>query len=232
MPSDWALKIAWQTTERWWANEEEAQKIPWIQVCAEALDAARAQGKREGLEEAAHVALSTAARINEKCERMAKGADLVAAEIRARIEQPAAQEPTRVAIELSGEQLYLLIKFIQAFAGQSSVESAPQLRSIAEKLRARIEEPAAREGLEEKQGAPVGWRYRVLVDRHSTGNPQPGEICMLDINRVPCYGVPGRWEYYNGPDKPAVDWMCTAEPLYARLDAAAFRISMPKEPQS
>lgn len=30
---------------------------------------------------------------HEKCERMAKCADLVAAEIRARIEQPVAQEP-------------------------------------------------------------------------------------------------------------------------------------------
>lgn len=126
-----------------WAYEIAREQRRDVETMATNLDAARAQGRREGLEEAAHVALSTAARINEKCERMAKGADLVAADIRARIEEPAAQEPTRVAIELSGEQLYLLIKFIQAFAGQSSVESAPQLRSIAEKLRARIEEPTA-----------------------------------------------------------------------------------------
>lgn len=72
-----------------------------------------------------------------------------------------------------------------------------------------------REGLDEKQGSPVAWRYRVLVNKHATGDPQPGEICMLDINGLPVYGIPGMWRYSDGPDKPAVDWICSAEPLYA-----------------
>lgn len=89
MPSDWAnLEVKRLKA----AMFSECARSP-DEFWAAALDAARAQGRREGLEEAAHVALSVAARINDKCERMAKGADLVAAEIRARIEQPAAQEP-------------------------------------------------------------------------------------------------------------------------------------------
>lgn len=134
MPSDWANREVKRLKAAMFSECARSPDEFW----AAALDAARAQGRREGLEEAALLVYDGGVA------RIELDADL-AADIRARIEEPAAQEPTRVAIELSGEQLYLLIKFIQAFAGQSSVESAPQLRSIAEKLRASIEEPTAQE---------------------------------------------------------------------------------------
>lgn len=90
MPSEWAMAKAERTAESWWANEEEAQKIPWIQFCAEALDAARSQGRREGPEEAAQVADGHA----EHGEFWHAGrydcAEYIALDIRARINQ----EPT------------------------------------------------------------------------------------------------------------------------------------------
>ena len=61
---------------------------------------------------------------------------------------------------------------------------------------------------------PVGWRYRVLVDKHSTGPPLPGQISMLDIRHTPVFGTPGEWRYSDGPTRPSIDWMCEAEPLY------------------
>lgn len=66
--------------------------------------------------------------------------------------------------------------------------------------------------------SPVGWRYRVLVNKHSTGEPLPGEISQLDIYRTPVWGKPGSWRYSDGPDKPNVDWMCDAEPLYRQIE--------------
>lgn len=65
---------------------------------------------------------------------------------------------------------------------------------------------------------PAAWRYRVLVDKHSTGVPLPGEISMLDIYRTEVWGKPGGWRYSDGPDKPDVHWMCVAEPLYSGDD--------------
>lgn len=79
-----------------------------------------------------------------------------------------------------------------------------------------------REGLEEaKQRSPIAWRYKVLVNKHSTGSPLPGEIFMLDINRIKVWGIPGAWRYSDGPDKPDVDWMCEAEPLFASQEPTA-----------
>ncbi len=63
--------------------------------------------------------------------------------------------------------------------------------------------------------AACGWRYKVLVNKHSTGDPLPGQISMLDISRTTVWGDPGQWRYSDGATKPDVDWMCVAEPLYA-----------------
>lgn len=60
----------------------------------------------------------------------------------------------------------------------------------------------------------VGWRYRVLVNKHATGIPLPGEISMLNMSRQAVWGIPGQWRYSDGPNKPDVDWMCVAEPLF------------------
>lgn len=61
---------------------------------------------------------------------------------------------------------------------------------------------------------PVGWRYKVLVNKHSSGSPLAGEISMLDIAHTTVWGIPGGWQYSDGPAKPNTDWMCEAEPLY------------------
>jgi hypothetical protein len=50
MASEWAMTLARKTAERWWANENESQKTPWVSLMAEALDAARAEGRREEAE--------------------------------------------------------------------------------------------------------------------------------------------------------------------------------------
>lgn len=63
--------------------------------------------------------------------------------------------------------------------------------------------------------SPAGWRYRVLVNKHASGPPRPGEMSMLDIFHQEVWGVPGAWRYSDGPDKPRVDWMFEAEPLYS-----------------
>jgi len=70
-------------------------------------------------------------------------------------------------------------------------------------------------GPTQPQQDPVGWRYRVLVNKHSTGAVMPEEISMLDISRTKVWGIPGQWRYSDGPNKPDVDWMCESEPLYA-----------------
>ncbi len=40
---------------------------------------------------------------------------------------------------------------------------------------------------------------------------------MLDISRTVVWGSPGQWRYSDGPEKPNIDWMCEAEPLYAEI---------------
>jgi hypothetical protein len=64
----------------------------------------------------------------------------------------------------------------------------------------------------------VGWRYRVLVNKHSTGAPLQGEISMLDIYGTTVWGKPGEWRYSNGFQRPNVDWMCEAQPLFNKPD--------------
>ena len=74
---------------------------------------------------------------------------------------------------------------------------------------------------------PIGWRFNVLVDKHSTGAPLPGEISMLDISRQQVWGHPGQWRYSDGPNKPDVDWICEAEPLYFAPAALASTAPCP-----
>lgn len=61
---------------------------------------------------------------------------------------------------------------------------------------------------------PVAWRYKVLVNKHATGFPLPGQISMLDSNRMVVWGNIGGWQYSDGPERPRVGWICEAEPLY------------------
>jgi len=83
--------------------------------------------------------------------------------------------------------------------------------AVIEELRAQITE------LERYKKAfeiPIGWRYRTITDKHTTGAPLPGEIYLLDVM---VWGKPGAWKYSDGPTKPDVDWMYDAEPLYGAI---------------
>lgn len=84
MPSDWAKQKATKIVDGVAFDEGCIEEC--IGDIATNLDAARAQGRREGLEEAALLVYDGGVA------RIELDADL-AAEIRARIEQPAAQEP-------------------------------------------------------------------------------------------------------------------------------------------
>lgn len=70
---------------------------------------------------------------------------------------------------------------------------------------------------------PVGWRYKTLINKHATGLPLAGQISMLDIHRTPVWGNPGAWRYSDGPERPDLDWMCEAEPLYMATAAEQER---------
>lgn len=78
MPSEWAMKEA----RRHW--ERISTDLPFISL-AEALDAVRAQGRREGLEEAAGIA-----EIGGRDDLATIIGKVIAADIRARIEEPTA----------------------------------------------------------------------------------------------------------------------------------------------
>lgn len=104
---------------------------------------------------------------------------------------------------------------------RSSIAQAREALELREALDAARAQ-GRREGPEEaKQSSPIAWRYKVLVNKHSSGEPLPGEIFMLDICRTKVWGIPGAWRYSDGPGKPDVDWMCEAEPLFASQEPTA-----------
>jgi hypothetical protein len=103
-------------------------------------------------------------------------------------------------------------KYFEESYLQMANANAKRLRSQVEELQRELQE--ARK-MHDASDIPVGWRYRVLVNKHSSGPPLQGEIPMLDICRQRVWGSPGEWRYSDGPDAPDVDWMCDAEPLYA-----------------
>lgn len=62
----------------------------------------------------------------------------------------------------------------------------------------------------------VGWRYRMLIDKHVTGPPRKNEISMLDEYGQKVWGTLSSWRYEDGPIKPeGIDWMHEAQPLFA-----------------
>lgn len=82
MPSEWAYEIA---------REQRRD----VETMATNLDAARAQGRREGLEEAAKVADAHEDHVGfEHDSQRDACVRFIAAEIRALVEESAAQEPT------------------------------------------------------------------------------------------------------------------------------------------
>lgn len=76
MPSEWAMEKTNKIVEHWDISDSMEPLI------AEALDAARAQGRRDGLEEAAKIADSHDTRYG--C------VDAIAAKIRSRMQEPKA----------------------------------------------------------------------------------------------------------------------------------------------
>lgn len=84
MPSEWAMEIAKRIADLWYP----ADILP--PVIAEALDAARAQGRREGLEDAARIAARASHGGDECCCEKCLTSRLIESDIRAAI----AKEPT------------------------------------------------------------------------------------------------------------------------------------------
>lgn len=94
MPSEWAKQKATKIVDGVAFDEGCIEEC--IGDIATNLDAARAQGRREGLEEAAKIAANGSEHVCGSLwcnDEVAHTRGDVAAEIRARIEQPAAQEP-------------------------------------------------------------------------------------------------------------------------------------------
>jgi hypothetical protein len=80
-------------------------------------------------------------------------------------------------------------------------------------------EPQADPVREERAG-PIGWLYKIIVDKHLTGNPRNGQI---QINGV--WGTPSNHIYFS-PETPTHQWIWWQSPVYL---PAATRTEKPSE---
>jgi hypothetical protein len=210
MADDWALERAREI--RQWI--ESSYNIRWDAVPAATVDnriAAELRKERENANESEGQAAEwrdKAGRLDveiRKERERAEAAEKRAADLTEQLVEITAKSVSNC---LAADALETQLKDAEARTDHYVHYRIPELEALLEQCEKRVA-PAS----------PIGWRYKVLVNKHVTGDPLPGEISMPDIYRQPVWGKPGAWRYSDGPDKPSADWMCEAEPLYAGAPA-------------